>query len=83
MDDDELDSLGARRLVEDFGKDIMDRKDWIKTYVDGLKLLGLKYEERTEPWQGACGVFHPMLTRVSCQVPVRSNDGDVPSDGAS
>ena len=61
MDDDELDSLG-QELVEDFGKDVNDRKDWIKTYVDGLKLLGLNYEERTEPWQGACGVFHPMLT---------------------
>ena len=61
MDEGELDSLGAD-LIEDFGKDIMDRKDWIKTYVDGLKLLGLNYEERTEPWQGACGVFHPMLT---------------------
>jgi hypothetical protein len=61
MDDDDLDSLGLE-LVEDFGKDVMDRKDWIKTYVDGLKLLGLQYEERTEPWQGACGVFHPMLT---------------------
>jgi len=61
MDDSELDSLGAD-LVEDFGKDVNDRKDWIKTYVDGLKLLGLNYEERTEPWQGACGVFHPMLT---------------------
>ena len=61
MDEAELDSLGAD-LVEDFGKDINDRKDWIKTYVDGLKLLGLNYEERTEPWQGACGVFHPMLT---------------------
>ena len=34
----------------------------MQTYIDGLKLLGLKYEERTEPWQGACGVFHPMLT---------------------
>ena len=61
MDEGELDSLG-NDLVEDFGKDTMDRKDWIKTYVDGLKLLGLQYEERTEPWQGACGVFHPMLT---------------------
>jgi hypothetical protein len=61
MDEGDLDSLG-NDLVEDFGKDIMDRKDWIKTYVDGLKLLGLQYEERTEPWQGACGVFHPMLT---------------------
>ena len=61
MDNSELDSLGSQ-LVEDFSKDIMDRKDWMQTYVEGLKLLGLKYEERTEPWNGACGVFHPMLT---------------------
>jgi hypothetical protein len=61
MDDGELGGL-ANDLIEDFDKDQMDRKDWIKTYVDGLKLLGLKYEDRTEPWQGACGVFHPMLT---------------------
>jgi len=61
MDDGDLDGL-AEDLIGDFGKDQMDRKDWIKTYVDGLKLLGLNYEERTEPWEGACGVFHPMLT---------------------
>ena len=61
MDDGVLDTLG-KDLVEDFDKDVGDRKDWIQTYVDGLKLLGLKYEDRTEPWQGACGVFHPMLT---------------------
>jgi len=61
MDEGELGGL-ANDLIEDFDKDQMDRKDWIKTYVDGLKLLGLKYEDRTEPWQGACGVFHPMLT---------------------
>ena len=61
MDANALDSLGAD-LVEEFDKDIGDRKDWMQTYVDGLKLLGLKYEERTEPWNGACGVFHPMLT---------------------
>jgi hypothetical protein len=61
MDDSDLQSLGED-LVEDFGKDINDRKDWMQTYVEGLKLLGLKYEDRTEPWQGACGVFHPMLT---------------------
>ena len=61
MDESELDSL-ASELIEDFTKDNGDRKDWIQTYVDGLKLLGLKYEERTEPWNGACGVFHPMLT---------------------
>jgi hypothetical protein len=61
MDDGDLSGL-AEELVGDFDKDTMDRRDWIKTYVDGLKLLGLNYEERTEPWQGACGVFHPMLT---------------------
>jgi len=63
MDDSELGALG-NDLVDDFVKDNMDRKDWIKTYIDGLKLLGLNYEERTEPWQGACGVFHPMLTEA-------------------
>lgn len=52
----------AGDLIDDFNKDQRDRRDWIDTYVQGLKLLGLKYEERTEPWQGACGVFHPMLT---------------------
>jgi hypothetical protein len=61
MDEKDLQSLGMD-LVEDFDKDTGDRRDWIQTYVDGLKLLGLKYEDRTEPWQGACGVFHPMLT---------------------
>lgn len=61
MDASAVDSLG-KELVDDFTKDIGDRKEWIQTYVDGLKLLGLKYEDRTEPWQGACGVFHPMLT---------------------
>ena len=63
MDDSELGALG-NDLVDDFVKDNMDRKDWIKTYIEGLKLLGLNYEERTEPWQGACGVFHPMLTEA-------------------
>jgi hypothetical protein len=61
MDDSELQGLGET-LVNDFEKDINDRKDWMQTYVEGMKLLGLKYEERTEPWEGACGVFHPMLT---------------------
>jgi len=61
MDNGDLSGL-AEELVGDFDKDTMDRRDWIKTYVDGLKLLGLNYEDRTEPWQGACGVFHPMLT---------------------
>ena len=61
MDDSVLEALGSD-LVDDFMSDQRDRKDWIQTYVEGLKLLGLRYEDRTEPWQGACGVFHPMLT---------------------
>ena len=61
--DDVLASL-AGELIEDFESDVSARKDWIQTYVDGLELLGLKMEERTEPWQGACGVFHPLLTEA-------------------
>ena len=61
LPDNYLQSL-AHELIDDFDKDNNDRKDWIQTYIDGLKLLGLKYEERTEPWNGACGIFHPMLT---------------------
>lgn len=48
-------------LIGEFDEDIGSRKDWIQTYVDGLELLGLKIEERSEPWEGACGVYHPML----------------------
>ena len=61
MEESELQGLGED-LVSDFEKDVNDRKEWMQTYVEGMKLLGLKYEERTEPWEGACGVFHPMLT---------------------
>ena len=54
----------AGDLVGDYDADIASRKDWIQTYVDGLELLGLKIEERTEPWEGACGVYHPLLSEA-------------------
>jgi hypothetical protein len=63
IDDGALQSL-AGDLVADIDQDKQSRKEWEKTYVDGLKLLGLQIEERTEPWQGACGVFHPMITEA-------------------
>ncbi len=63
MDERDLNAL-ASTLLDDFEKDNSDRKEWAQTYVEGLKLLGLKYEDRTEPWPGACGVFHPMLTEA-------------------
>tara|TARA_R100000329_G_scaffold22086_1_gene21319 strand:+ start:1042 stop:3570 length:2529 start_codon:yes stop_codon:yes gene_type:complete len=51
-------------LLSDYEDDLASRKDWMQTYVDGLDLLGLKLEERTEPWPGACGVHHPLLTEA-------------------
>jgi hypothetical protein len=54
----------AGDLLADFDDDISARKDWIQTYVDGLELLGMKIEERTEPWEGACGVYHPLLSEA-------------------
>lgn len=54
----------ASELTSEFDSDISSRKDWIQTYVDGLELLGLKIEERAEPWEGACGVYHPLLAEA-------------------
>ena len=54
----------ASDLLGDFDDDISSRKDWIQTYTDGLELLGLKIEERAEPWEGACGVYHPLLAEA-------------------
>ena len=54
----------AEDLISDYDEDVASRKDWMQTYVDGLELLGMKIEERTEPWNGACGVFHPMLSEA-------------------
>jgi len=54
----------AGDLLGDFQSDLDSRKDWIQTYVDGLELLGLKIEERMEPWEGACGVYHPVLAEA-------------------
>jgi hypothetical protein len=63
MDEDELVGL-ATDLLGEFEEDLSSRKDWMQTYVDGLDLLGLKLEDRTEPWPGACGVYHPLLAEA-------------------
>jgi hypothetical protein len=63
MNESEL-MLIANELIGDYDNDISSRKDWIQTYVDGLELLGLKIEERAEPWEGACGVYHPLLSEA-------------------
>ena len=63
MSDGDLQQIGGD-LIGDFQSDIDSRRDWIQTYVDGLELLGLKIEERAEPWEGACGVYHPVLAEA-------------------
>jgi hypothetical protein len=64
MDDGVLATIGSD-LVEDVSSDITSRKDWVEMYVKGLDVLGMKYEERTEPWNGACGVFSTILTEAA------------------
>jgi len=63
MDESELESI-ASDIISDVEEDIASRKDWLQTYVDGLELLGLKIEERSEPWEGACGVYHPIMAEA-------------------
>ena len=63
MNEGDLQSI-ASELIGQYDEDISSRKDWIQTYVDGLELLGMKIEERSEPWEGACGVYHPLLSEA-------------------
>jgi len=64
MDAGELQKI-ASDLIEMVDADINSRKDWVDMYVKGLDVLGMKYEERTEPWLGACGVFSTVLTEAA------------------
>ena len=63
LDDSTLTEL-ASNIIGDVEDDMGARKDWMQTYVDGLQLLGMKIEERMEPWPGACGVYHPLLSET-------------------
>ena len=63
MDEGQLTELSGD-LIGEYDADINSRKDWLTTYVDGLELLGLKVEDRTEPWPGACNVYHPLMTEA-------------------
>jgi hypothetical protein len=61
---DDVVSNIVQDLISDFEDDVSSRKDWMQTYVDGLELLGMKIEERADPWIGACGVYHPLLSEA-------------------
>lgn len=62
--DEETLAVMASDLIADFDEDMRSRDGWEQTYKDGLKLLGLTIETRSEPWDGACGVVHPILTEA-------------------
>tara|TARA_R110000772_G_scaffold1566_2_gene5322 strand:- start:3589 stop:6168 length:2580 start_codon:yes stop_codon:yes gene_type:complete len=63
MDEGDLTELSGE-LLGDYDADEASRKEWLDTYVDGIELLGMKIEDRTEPWPGACSVFHPLLSEA-------------------
>jgi len=64
MDDGEL-SMVAADIEDMVNTDIGSRKDWADTFVKGLEVLGFKYEQRTEPWDGACGVYSTLLAEAA------------------
>jgi hypothetical protein len=71
----------AGDLIGEFDEDISSRKDWIQTYVDGLELLGMKVEDRTEPWPGACGVHHPLLAEAVVKFQAETMSETFPAQG--
>jgi hypothetical protein len=80
IDEKELLTI-CNELIDDVENDINSRKDWIQTYVDGLELLGMKIEERSEPWEGACGVYHPLLSEALVKFQAETVMETVPATG--
>ena len=80
MGDDELYGL-ASELVSQFDADRQSRSDWEDSYVRGLDLLGLKFEDRSSPWEGACGVFHPMLSEAVIRFQAQTIQEIYPASG--
>ena len=80
LDEGALSSL-AGDLDSDIDQDRGSRKEWEKAYTEGLKLLGLQIEQRTEPWDGACGVFHPMITEAVVRFQAETITETFPAQG--
>ena len=68
-------------LLGDIEADVSSRKDWMQTYTDGIELLGMKIEERSEPWEGACGVYHPLLSEALVKFQAETVMETLPSAG--
>lgn len=79
--DDSVLSAISQELVTHFENDLRSRADWEKTYKSGLDLLGLKIEDRSTPWAGACGVFHPILSEAAVRFQSQSIMETFPAGG--
>ena len=80
MDEGELSKLSGE-LIELVEADINSRKDWVDAFVKGLEVLGMKYEERTEPWNGACGVYSTLLTEAGIRFQAEMITETFPAQG--
>ena len=80
MDEGDLQLL-ASELLDLVEADIQSRKDWVEMYVKGLEVLGMNYEERTEPWNGACGVFSTILTEAAIRFQSETITESFPAQG--
>ena len=80
LDDRTLSSIGSE-LIALVDADINSRSEWAESYVKGLEVLGLKYEERTEPWNGACGVYSTVLTEAAIRFQAESIMESFPAAG--
>ena len=80
LDDSYLSAL-ASELINDYENDKNSRKEWEDTYKDGLELLGLNYEDRMEPWPGACGVNHPLLLEAVVRFQAEMITETLPAEG--
>ena len=80
IDDDEL-KIMATEMITDFQADRESRSDWARAYVKGLDLLGMKVEDRQQPWSGASGVFHPLLTEAVVRFQAQAMGEIFPASG--
>jgi hypothetical protein len=80
IDEADLERMGSE-LVDQFHSDRESRKDWARAYVKGLDLLGLKIEERDQPWPGACGVYHPLLAEAVIRFQAQAMTEIFPASG--
>ena len=80
LTDEELAGL-AGDLLDAFEVDKRSRREWVEAYINGLELLGMRIEERTEPWEGASGVFHPMLSEAVVRFQAQAMGELMPSSG--